>query len=253
MTSTSLTSKRLALRALTFLFVGALLLLPTLRGNASPGPNAGAPKVNKYIGAEKCKSCHDAEASGNQHGLWLERGHAQAFKTLLTDDAKRIAAERGIKDASKSDDCLKCHQTAFGVNAKELKKSFDPTAGVGCEVCHGPGDKHARARFRAANEGEEEEEGFGDEEEEIVFVEIPVGEIGMDITRDLCKECHNTDSPTYKPFCFVKRAEEARHLNPMKPRTAKELAAILVCGKGEECTCDSDCNDGCAVPPKPKK
>ncbi len=224
-----------------------LFLLPVLLGSNSAGPEP-AKAANKYIGSQKCQNCHDAEASGNQWGAWMEAGHSNGMKSLHSDEAKKIATEKGIPDASKSDQCLKCHVTAFGESEKLFKKSFDREDGVGCESCHGPGNDHARARFRAANE-EDDEEGFGDEEE-LSFVEIPEGEIGMNISRELCVKCHNDESPTYKPFCFFERVEKARHLNPMKPRTAAERAAQLVCGCGETCECDHVCTDGCGVAPK---
>ena len=243
-------TRSLLLRALSLTAALCLFLIPTIRGGTEPAGTTAVPFANKYIGSKKCESCHDAETSGNQWGAWLEAGHSEAFKVLLSDDAKKIAAERGIADASKSDKCLKCHVTAFGKPKKELKKSFDPEGGVGCESCHGPGDGHARARFRAANEEEEEEEGFGDEEEEVTYTEIPEGEIGMGVTRELCVECHNDESPTYKPFCFESRVQKVRHLNPLKPRTAEELAAMLVCGCGEGCKCDHVCVEGCGVAKK---
>ena len=250
MTQSKPALRTLLLRVLPLTAALCLFLITTLPGTAAPLDPTAAPAANKYIGSKKCKNCHDAEASGDQWGFWLEEGHASAFEVLKSDEAKKIAKELGIKDASKSDKCLKCHDTGFGIDKKLLKKSFKHDGGVGCETCHGPGDKHARARFRAANEEEDEEEGFGDEEEAATYTEIPAGEIGMDITRELCVKCHNNESPTYKPFCFYLRVEKVRHLNPLKPRTPEQLAAMLVCGCGEDCKCDHDCTEGCGVPPK---
>jgi len=242
--------RRVLARWLSF---GALLslalALPLLSSSSSVSSEPAV--AGKYIGSKKCESCHKDEAGGNQWGAWEAAGHSKAFEVLLGDDAKKIAAERGIADASKSDECLKCHVTAFGVDKKLFKKSFDPEAGVGCESCHGPGDDHARARFRAANEAEDEEEGFGDEEEaEATYTKLPDGEIGMGFSREDCVKCHNKESPTYKPFCYYERIAKVRHLNPLKPRTAEEKAAMLVCGCGEACECDHDCKEGCGVPPK---
>ena len=238
----------------------ALALVPLLWSGAEPadavssaGPSAEpAAAANKYIGSKKCKNCHDADASGNQWDAWNHAGHANAFKALLSDEAKKIAKEQGIKDASKSDKCLKCHVTAFGEDKKLFKKSFNPEFGVGCETCHGPGNDHARARFKAANE-EDDDEGFGDEEEEATYTQIPDGEILMNTSREVCLKCHNDESPTYKPFCYYKRLETIRHLNPLKPRTDKERAEMLVCGCGDDCKCDGECVKGCGVPPKKKK
>jgi hypothetical protein len=37
-------------------------------------------------------------------------------------------------------------------------------------------------------------------------------------------------------------------MNPKKPRTDAEKAAILACGCGEACGCVEKCADGCGVP-----
>lgn len=242
------TGRLLPLGAVLGMGLCLLPLLPLLLGGDATAQPAKA--ANQYIGSKKCQNCHDAEASGNQWGVWLEAGHSHAIEALSSDEAKAVAAKLGIADAAKSEQCLRCHVTGFGLPEKQFKKSFKAADGVGCESCHGPGNDHARARFRAANEEDDEDEGFGDEEEEASYTELPEGEIGMHITRELCVECHNSDSPTYKPFCFYERVEAVRHINPLKPRTAAEKAALLVCGCGETCACDHDCVEECAVPPK---
>ena len=52
----------------------------------------------KYIGASKCKMCHIKPAAGEQYKIWLEGPHAGAMKTLASDEAKKIATEKGIAD-----------------------------------------------------------------------------------------------------------------------------------------------------------
>ena len=36
----------------------------------------------KYIGAVKCKACHNVVTSGEQYNKWMKEPHAQAIKTL---------------------------------------------------------------------------------------------------------------------------------------------------------------------------
>lgn len=240
---------RSSIRLLPLVAIVGMLFIPNWNGiEAEPDP-AVSTAPNKYIGSGKCKSCHDSEACGNQYDAWKSEEHSNAFELLKSDEAKKVGKEHGVADPSKSDDCLKCHVTAFDVDKKLKKKSFKPEEGVGCEVCHGPGDAHARARFRAAN-SEEEDEGFGDEEAEAKYTEIPVGEIGMDISEDLCVKCHNKKSPTYQPFCFHCRSFSIRHLNPLKPRTAAEKKALSECGCGDGKKCDHDCSLDKAGAPK---
>lgn len=50
-----------------------------------------------------------------------------------------------LKPAAQSEYCLPCHSTAFGVPAQIIAPSFDPKAGVQCELCHGPGLAHVEA------------------------------------------------------------------------------------------------------------
>jgi hypothetical protein len=188
-------------------------------------------KANKYIGAEKCKSCHQAEASGNQFGVWEKAPHAKAFETLASDAAKAIAKEKGIEDPQKSDQCLRCHVTAFGVPAEAIKKGFD-NKGVQCEACHGPGDLHVKARFAAAAEASDKEAS--------TYQTIPADEIVAKVDESTCVKCHNEESPTFKPFCFWHRSAAIRHLDPRKPHPELTDCGCPTCscktgGEGHEC------------------
>jgi len=200
-------------------------------------------KVNHYIGAQKCKSCHSDKATGDQHGAWTKMKHAKAFEVLASDDAKRIAKEKGIADAQKADECLKCHVTGHGKPAENFDKAFDPKLGVQCETCHGPGEKHMKARVAAAGD-EEEEEDLDAGKKAAKYVKLPADEMISDPGMKTCLGCHNAESPNFKPFCFHRANAEVRHLNPAKPRTPEELKLVLACGEGDKCTCKNG-DDGC--------
>jgi hypothetical protein len=194
---------------------------------------------NKYIGAEKCKNCHSSDASGNQFAAWQKADHSKAFERLASDEAKKVAKEKGIDDPQKSDKCLKCHTTAFGLAADAIKKGFDPKQGVQCETCHGPGDAHMKARFAAAADAKPGE-----------VQKIPEGEIISKIDQKTCLVCHNDESPTFKPFCFYERLAKIQHFDPRKERSA---ADSMVCGC-DKCECKHGCEPGkCGVAPKDKK
>ena len=49
-----------------------------------------------FVGAETCGMCHKSEKQGNQFGIWQKSKHAQAYKTLQTADADKIAKEKGF-------------------------------------------------------------------------------------------------------------------------------------------------------------
>ena len=52
----------------------------------------------EYIGAAKCKMCHNKPTVGAQYKMWSEGPHANAMKTLSSEAALAIAKEKGIAD-----------------------------------------------------------------------------------------------------------------------------------------------------------
>jgi hypothetical protein len=152
----------------------------------------------ELIGSPKCKICHKAK-TGNQWGIWEESAHAKAYEVLASDESKQIAAEKGLGDPQKADECLVCHATrAFlgGEVKVAAKGKYADSEGVGCEACHGPGSEYkskktmsdpeaARAAGLQVHEGEEH-----------------------------CKQCHNENSPTYKEFVYEERWAEIAHPVP---------------------------------------
>ena len=169
-----------------------------------------AASTGTYLGAAKCKMCHNKV--GDTFDIWSKGKHAGAFATLKGDKAKEIAKERGIEDASKAPECLKCHTTAleFVEDAKRVDKKFDLEMGVQCETCHGPAGDHSKARMKAKSK--------------ITAEELPAGLDGEMTMPDLqlCLSCHNEESPTFKEFKFGERLEAIAHLHPLreKPRVA---------------------------------
>ncbi|MBI4564690.1 MAG: hypothetical protein HY716_08390 [Planctomycetes bacterium] len=201
--------------------VAALLIAIGAAMAAPQGQDAG----NRYIGVDKCKNCHEAKTKGSQFSRWKETKHAKAFELLTGDEAKKVAQAKGISDPHKSEKCLKCHVTAFGQPAERLAKGFEPTHGIQCESCHGPGEKHFKVRLAAA---EDEEEGY---------VEIPDGEIIKSPPLKTCLGCHNEESPQFKPFCFKKRFSEIQHWDPRKERSEAEIKAAQCACPADGCTC----------------
>jgi len=219
----------------------ALIGLVLLQSSAATS-EGGAVKANRYIGVAKCKNCHKKEEAGNQYAKWEGMKHSKAYEVLAGDDAKAIGKKLGIADPQKSDECLKCHVTAFGAAKEEIKKGFKIEAGVQCETCHGPGEAHMKARFMAAATA-------GDNPP--AYTKPPEGEIDATPGQETCRKCHNAEGPTFEGFCFYKSVAKIRHLNPLKPRTDEERAALLVCGCGDDCSCSDCCEPGkCGVPPK---
>jgi Cytochrome c554 and c-prime len=199
----------------------ALLAIPALLSLSAPQqpqePQKGQ-AINHYIGAAQCKNCHNAKETGDQFGVWQKQKHSQAHATLATDKAKESGKTKGVAEPQKSEKCLKCHVTAFDRPKAELNNKFDVTMGVQCETCHGPGENHRRARMVAAAEA--------DAKAKPGYTKIPDDEIVKSPDQKVCTSCHNEESPNYKPFDFAKFSAEIRHLNPQKPRTDAEKAAL---------------------------
>lgn len=175
----------------------------------------------KYVGVSKCKNCHASKEKGDQYGKWLEARHSKAFDTLASDKAKELGKAKGIDDPQKSDKCIKCHVTAFGVDASRLDSKFDNKA-VQCEACHGPGEKHVKARLAAAAEEDTGDDlfGLGEEEGASERKAIPEGEIISTPEAKVCMGCHNSESPTHEESnedpqkIYEKKVKEIEHKDP---------------------------------------
>lgn len=160
----------------------------------SSGPLAAADAVNhQLVGAPKCKMCHGAK-TGDQWKIWSESAHAGAFDELASEASKKIAAEKGLGDPQKEAACLKCHTTqAFlgcDVTVSDSGK-YEQAEGIGCESCHGAGSDYKKVmkNHEAA---------------------VAAG-LSTDLGEDLCRKCHNENSPTFKSFDFAKQWAEIEH------------------------------------------
>ncbi|MCY3023128.1 MAG: cytochrome c family protein [Planctomycetota bacterium] len=171
----------------------------------------GADDADQYVGAEKCKNCHAAPSKGDLYGVWTKSKHAKAYAMLASEEAKKIAKDKGIADPQQDKACAQCHVTAFDAPTAMKGKKFDPTQGVQCESCHGPSGKHVKARLDAEETPEDK------------VVELPKGERGGPPSAEVCIKCHNEKSPNYKPFDYKKFIKEIAHLDPRRKHPADYL------------------------------
>lgn len=79
----------------------------------------------QYAGVSICKRCHASHLR-----QWETTDHARAFQTLTADEQLEP-------------DCVSCHTTGYGTGGFVAKRSTPKLTGVQCEVCHGPGVRHA--------------------------------------------------------------------------------------------------------------
>ena len=156
----------------------------------------------KYVGVKKCKMCHSTSKSGAQYKIWGKGSHANAFKTLASDAAKKTAAKAGVKgDPQKAAECLACHTTAYdpttGKKRGDTASTLTMEEGVSCESCHGPGSVYKSKKNMKDHK-----------------LYLKTG--GIMPNKELCVKCHNPKSPTYKAFDYEKRKKEIAHPTPKK-------------------------------------
>lgn len=142
---------------------------------------------NKFVGVKKCMACHKVEKLGGlAYTVWEKSAHAKAYQTLLGDEAKKVAREKGLETApAESPECLKCHVTGGGA-AINIEKGFKKEEGVTCEACHG-----AASGYMALHSKKDDAS------------KAKAKEAGMVIAKEgkVCETCHNAENPTQKtPF-----------------------------------------------------
>jgi hypothetical protein len=150
----------------------------------------------KYVGADKCKLCHNKPAEGDQYAKWLKDPHSQALKTLSSQASLDYAKKNGIADPAKEAKCLKCHTTFDNVDPK-LRSTITQAEGVSCETCHGPGSSY---KSPAIMKNVEQAKKMG--------LIVP--------NKELCVKCHNKENPFHKEFNYETFAAKIAHPNPAK-------------------------------------
>lgn len=136
-----------------------------------------------YVGAKKCKMCHNKEATGGQYAQWLATKHAKAMESLNAEEAKNPA-------------CIKCHSTVGSISA-DLVGTLKIEEGVSCESCHGPGSKYFPNAIMKSREKSME-----------MGLILP--------TEEVCVKCHNEESEYYEGFNFEEATAIITHPNPAK-------------------------------------
>jgi hypothetical protein len=171
-------------------------------------------KEHAYVGASKCKMCHNVAKWGKIYDQWAATKHAKAYATLADEKAKAIAKEMKIADAQKSEKCLICHVTGYEASAKLKGEKYSMEEGVTCETCHGPAGDYVTSHMKKDNKKQATADGLI----------IPTEEL----SKELCVKCHNQKSPTYKEFKYKEAVKLVEHHKP----TEEELKKAQ--GEGEK-------------------
>jgi peroxiredoxin len=139
------------------------------------------PTDARYVGSDACRSCHAAEWD-----TWSKQPHAQALASL---EAKQQAGNA---------DCLRCHTTAYGLPGGfptgAAPDRHPDLARVGCESCHGPGEKHVAEGSRKLGTIVS----LGDKCDSCVILQI-------------CGACHDDQNDAGFTFRVQERIKRQRH------------------------------------------
>ena len=148
--------------------------------------SAATAQTFKYIGATKCKMCHNKPDKGEQYNKWAAGPHAKAMDALEGDQKN---------DAT----CLKCHSTAGSVD-QGLLAGLKVDEGVSCETCHGPGSAYKATAIMKNKQ-------------------MALSKGMIEPTEETCKACHLGEKPdghpeAKKPWNFDEFVKVIAHDDP---------------------------------------
>lgn len=120
----------------------------------------------RFVGSEACRRCHSLPSY-----RFGKSKHAHGFDAMVE------------KNHEYDPECVGCHTVGFGYRSGFISPEATPELKhVGCENCHGPGEKHVAEP-----------------------IEAEYGEV----TKETCEACHN---PENSPgFVYEERIKKIRH------------------------------------------
>jgi len=165
-----------------------LVLVLTSRGAAPEGDGA-PPTANAFLSLRACKKCHF-----RVYRSWRSTRHAHALDLLEPGErmaAKDNAGLEASKDYTRDAACLPCHVTGYGEPGgypdaseawtEEEWKAAKNNGCVGCESCHGAGERYVPYTLH---------------HETYARGELVARGLLSPVTVTVCKACHNARSPT---------------------------------------------------------
>jgi hypothetical protein len=155
-----------------------------------------------YVGVKTCGMCHKSAKQGEQLKVWEGSKHSQAYETLKSEAAAKIAQEKGIEGpAYEAGECLKCHVTEYGIDDARLESKYVKNMGVQCESCHGPGSEYKKMSIMK-------------DREKAIENGMSALAVSDGSAEKLCVTCHNEESPTFKGFKFDEMWPKIAHPLP---------------------------------------
>jgi hypothetical protein len=161
-----------------------------------PLPHPLAATNGDYVGSEACANCHE-----ESYRVWKKTPHSKAFSVL----------RNAVPPRTYDPECISCHvvgwnpQKYFPYKSGYLGEKETPKLiNVGCEDCHGPGEKHVWAE----NHGTPQQQ--ADLRKAVRLTEEEAA--NPNCPKQNCWSCHDLDnSPEFKfplYFPFIKHVEK---------------------------------------------
>jgi len=154
-----------------------------------------------YVGSKKCKMCHMKE-----YKSWEATKMAKSFEALRPGEyaeSKKTAGLDPDKDYTADPACIKCHTTGLGKPGGFVDFASTPDlAGIGCEVCHGPGGTYLKSEHMSLKNKEYKKADL-----------VAVGMVDT-VNEAICVQCHNAESPFVADgfvFDFEANKDEGTH------------------------------------------
>ncbi|MBQ6108538.1 MAG: hypothetical protein IJK97_10050 [Thermoguttaceae bacterium] len=129
----------------------------------------------EYVGSKRCESCHE-----ESYKVWKTSRHSIAWKSLEKSNPPRTF----------DPECIACHVEGWNAEHRMPFKSgflgVDVTPdliNVGCESCHGPGEKHMQAEI-----------GSNEKLQEKYREALHLDASDKEKMKVLCIQCHDLDN-----------------------------------------------------------
>jgi hypothetical protein len=108
-----------------------------------PVPHPLSDSNGKFVGSQKCESCHE-----KSYDIWKKSGHAHAYNAIAKLDPPR----------NFDPECVSCHVVGWHPtkffpyeSGYQSQEKTPHLVNVGCEDCHGPGEKHVAAELSGSD------------------------------------------------------------------------------------------------------
>jgi hypothetical protein len=145
-------------------------------------PYPGGELLGRFVGSKECQSCHE-----ESYKVWKKSGHAKAWQTLLEADPPR----------NFDPECIGCHVVGWSpqnyrpfVSGYLSEEKTPHLVDVGCETCHGPGERHVAAEMGSDFDLQEKLR-----EAAVITLEESQQAVSRAISdKQPCMNCHDLDN-----------------------------------------------------------